>query len=227
MHKIHLGRCYRALPAALITLVGAALPAVAAAGGEPQLTAISPVFHQLVSFSMPPEFRSVSATYERTTGVFYIREHVPQGESVDHWTQMITLTATQDLAANPIATPGAFAASLAAGFKRHCPDSFALAELGEQKFAAYPGYAVVASCGHVAAGAQAYSETAIILAIKGSNDYYALQWARRGPDSRQPLTLDAAYWTRQLDRLRPIRLCPIVPGEAAPYPSCAGKPEAP
>jgi len=63
----------------------------------------------------------------------------------------------------------------------------------------------------------------IMLAIKGSADYYTLQWGERGRDSPHPLTLDATYWTGQLARLNPIRLCPIVPGEFAPYPSCVDR----
>ena len=86
-------------------------------------SSISPVFHQLVAFSLPPDFKSRNAAYEQANGFFYIREHVPQGESVDHWTQMITLTGTKDLARTPMPRREAFVATLAAGFRRHCPDT--------------------------------------------------------------------------------------------------------
>jgi hypothetical protein len=206
--------------------VGALAAPAATADHEPHLTSISPVFHQLVAFSLPPEFKSVNATYEKTSGSFYIGEHVPQGESVDRWTQMITLTATKDLASNPGATPRGFAATLAAGFRRHCPDTYTTVELGPETVDTFEGFAVVASCGQLPGTAEAYSETAIILALKGAADYYTLQWVRRGPDSHRPLTLDVDYWKKQFDRLRPIKLCPIVPGEAPPYVSCLGKGDA-
>ena len=61
----------------------------------------------LVLFSLPPEFKSGNSVSERANGAFYSREYVPQGESLDHWTQMIELTGTQDLATNPEATPRA------------------------------------------------------------------------------------------------------------------------
>src|SRR5579863_1182361 len=181
--------------------VGALAAPAAAADDEPHLTSVSPVFHQLIAFSLPPEFKSVNATYEKTSGFFYIREHVPQGESVDRWTQMITLTATKDLASNPGATPRGFAATLAAGFRRHCPETFATVELGPETVDAFEGFAVIASCGHVAGNGEAYSETAIILALKGTADYYTLQWARHGPDSHRSLTLAIDYWKKQFDRL--------------------------
>jgi|HubBroStandDraft_1064217.scaffolds.fasta_scaffold131886_2 hypothetical protein len=213
----------RIRPAQLIML---ALAGAALTGAVPADTSISPGFHQLFAFSLPPEFSGAKAAYEKATGIFYSREYVPQGESVDHWTQMITLTATKDLAANPGATPRGFAATLAAGFRRHCPDSFASVDLGPESINAFEGFAVVASCGHVQAGAQSYSESAIILAVKGSADYYALQWARHGADSHQPPTLDVGYWKKEFDRLRPIKLCPIVAGEPPPYVSCSGKSDA-
>ena len=79
---------------ALIPFMALAAPLLASAepaGKEPHMTAISPVFHELVAFTLPAEFKSQNASYERTNGPFYIREHVPAGETVDHWTQMITL----------------------------------------------------------------------------------------------------------------------------------------
>jgi hypothetical protein len=62
-----------------------------------------------------------------------------------------------------------------------------------------------------------------MLTVKGAKDFYTLQWTERGHDSAQPPAIDTAYWGRQLARLTPIRLCPIVPGESAPYPSCAAR----
>jgi hypothetical protein len=205
----------------LLAFMAAAAATVAAA--EPRMSAISPVFHELVAFTLPPEFKSQNATYERNNGAFYIREHVPQGESVDNWTQMITLTGAKDLAANPNATPRGFVSSLANGFRNHCPDTFATTELGPQSIGEHQAFAIVASCGHVQVGAQAFSESAIILAIKGSADMYSVQWARRGASSTGALKLDSGYWSKQLERLQPIRLCPIIPGESAPYPSCVGR----
>lgn len=191
--------------------------------GEPHLATISPVFHQLVAFSLPPEFKSQKATYEHNSGTFYIREHVPEGETVDKWSRMITLTGARDLASNPNATPQAMLERMAAGFRRHCPDTFSTTVPGAQTIDGFQAFEVIAGCGHLGSGSDAYSEAAIMVAVKGSADYYTLQWAERGRDSPRPLTLDATYWTRQLARLSPIRLCPIVPGESAPYPSCAGR----
>lgn len=191
------------------------------AAAEPHMTVISPVFHELVAFTLPAEFKSQTPAYERDNGSFYTREHVPAGESVDRWTQLITLTGVKGLASNPNATPRVFVSSLANGFKNHCPDTFATAELGPESIGEHQGFAIVVGCGHVQTGAHAFSQTAILVAIKGSADMYSIEWARRGSSSSGAPALDTKYWSKQLDRLRPIRLCPIVPGELAPYPSCA------
>jgi hypothetical protein len=205
---------------ALLAMSGGAL-AVAGSASEPHLAAITPVFAQLVMFSLPPEFKSPKPSYEKNSGSFYIREQVPDGETADKWSRMITLTGTRGLAANPGATPQAMLARMTAGFQRNCPDTFSTAAPGPQKVDGYDAYAVIASCGRLQSDKQTFSESAIMLTVKGSNDYYTLQWTERGRDSAQPLPIDVAYWTGQLARLNPIRLCPIVAGESAPYPSCA------
>ncbi len=197
--------------------------AVSEPASEPGVATVTPVFTQLVRFSLPPEFKSRKPTYENNSGSFYVREQVPEGETLGKWSRMITLTGTRGLASNPNATPQAMLARMTAGFQRNCPDTFSTAAPGQQKVDGYDAYEVIVSCGRVQSDKQAYSESAIMLTVKGANDYYTLQWTERGRDSAQPLPVDVAYWTKQLARLHPIRLCPIVPGESAPYPSCAAR----
>ena len=195
--------------------------ALAESPAEPHLAVVTPVFTQLVMFSVPPEFKSQKPTYERNSGSFYIREQVPDGETPGKWSRMITLTGTRGLATNPNVTPQAMLARMSADFQRNCPDSFSAAAPGPQKVDGYDAYEVIVSCGRAPSSKESYSESAIMLTVKGANDYYTLQWTERGHDSAATRPIDVAYWTRQLARLDPIRLCPIVPGEGAPYPSCA------
>jgi hypothetical protein len=195
--------------------------AAAESPAEPHLAATTPVFAQLVMFSLPPEFKSQKPTYEKNSGSFYIREQVPDGETLGRWSRMITLSGTRGLAANPNATPQAMLARMSADFQRNCPDTFTTEAPGSQKVDGFDAYEVIVSCGRVQSGKDSYSESAIMVTVKGSNDYYTLQWTERGRDSAAGRPIDVAYWTKQLARLNPIRLCPIVPGEGAPYSSCA------
>jgi hypothetical protein len=148
---------------------------------------------------------------------------VPDGETAGKWSRMITLSGTRGLAANPEATPQRLLARMTLDFQRNCPDTFSTNAPGEQKIDGYDAYEVIVSCGRVQSDKQVYGLSAVMLTVKGAKDFYTLQWTERGRDSAQPPAIDAAYWTRQLGRLTPIRLCPIVPGESAPYPSCSAR----
>jgi hypothetical protein len=180
-------------------------------------TAISPVFGQLLRISIPAGFVAV---HESTEDNFYIREAVPRGETVNAWTQMITITGSRGMAIVANFTPQKLAASIVLGFKKACPESFAVKDLGETKFGDQDAYQAVAGCGDVNSSTDRHSETALIVAVKGSSDAYTIQWAKRTPQASSPPVIDEAMWQQRLRDLMPIRLCAIVPGEAAPYPSC-------
>jgi hypothetical protein len=209
------GLCQAALGVLIASAASAQGPAPAA------FRVISPIFGQLVTFSMPANFVVVA---ENSNGPNYIREAVLKGETINRWTQMITVTGAQGLVsgpkanreANPKATPETFAGSIVGGFRSACPDSFAAQGFGPTKFCDQDAYVAVASCGSV--GTDRHGETALIVAVKGQADYYTLQWAERGKPA-----IDEAKWLDRLRQLQPIRFCPIVPGEAAPYPSCTIK----
>ena len=210
------GACLAALGVILGVIDGSA---ALAEGPAPAFTVISPVFAQLVAFSMPSSFVVIG---ENTNGSSYIREAVLKGESAGRWTQMITVTGAKGLVGNAKVSPENFAASIAGGFRSACPETFAVKAIGPTRFGDREAFAAIASCGSVASSADKHSETALVVAVKGIADYYTLQWAERAPGSGKA-AIDEAKWLERLRRLQPIRLCPIVPGEPAPYPSCVSK----
>mgnify|MGYP000955014725 CR=1 FL=1 len=110
-----------AAAAALWLASGGPLAAQAAKPESPPaaFTTISPVFGQLVAFSMPSNF---VATFEDTKPASYTREAVPKGESVQKWSEMITLTGAKGAASAPNASAEKFAGAIAGGFQRACPD---------------------------------------------------------------------------------------------------------
>jgi hypothetical protein len=201
-----------------IGLLGAsAMPARAEDPRPSSSTVVFPVFGQLVRFSMPAQF--VTAL-ENTEENFYIREAVPKSEAVQAWTQMITVTGSRGMATVANFSPQKLAASIALGFKKACPESLAVKDLGETKLGGQDAYLAVASCGKVNSSPDGHSETALIVAVKGAADAYTIQWAERTPQASMPPAINEAMWRERLRELMPIRLCAIVPGEAAPYPSC-------
>src|SRR5450756_3128991 len=100
-----------------------ATPSRAERPSPASVTVISPVFSQLVRFSMPAQF---VAAHENTKDNFYIREAVPKGETVETWTQMITVTGSKGMAGVANFSAQKLAASIAFGFKKACPESFAV-----------------------------------------------------------------------------------------------------
>jgi hypothetical protein len=183
------------------------------------VSTISPIFSQLVSFSLPKGF---VPAFENAKPDFYIREAVPVGQSVDMWSQMITVTGSKDLATKAGGTPVIFASGLADRFRKACPATYSGGNLGPFKVGSYEGFAAVIACGTAGTGVEPHSEVLLALVVRGERDIYSIQWAERGPASETPLKLNDPKWVERTRMLGPIKLCPIVPGEAAPYPSCVG-----
>ena len=192
-----------------------------ASHNAPAVSVITPIFSQLVSFNLPGNF-SPSAAFEQADGNAYIQEHVLPGETVDKWTQMLTVTGAKNIVVeHPEVTPKDFASFLANGFQQACPSSFSGKELYSGKLNGLDTFIMVASCG-VAPGNSRYSEAAVITSIKGDKDIYTLQWAQRGKPSATPIDINVDMWSNRVKNLMPIKLCSIVPGEQPPYPSCVG-----
>lgn len=178
---------------------------------------ITRIFDQLLMFSFPKGFKPA---FEDAKGGQYIQESVLEGESVKKWSQMLTITGAKGLAANPNVSPQAFANRMAGGFKNACPSSFSGAAIGAFKIGTHDAFGAVISCGVANPTGQPYSESMLLIVVKGQSDYYTIQWAERGAASTSPIKVDGAKWQGRMKQLAPIKLCPIVPGEASPYPSC-------
>ena len=188
--------------------------------GRVPLKMVSPIFGQIVMFSMPGNFIIVQETAK---GGFYIREAVPRGETGARWTQMITVTGSKGLAKAENFTPQKAAAAIASGFKPACPATFSAKPVGALSIGGHDAYAALASCGTTQNGGYAHSESALLIFIKGAEDVYSIQWAERGSTSDGPIDLNDAKWQDRVKVLNPIKVCDRVAGEAAPFPSCIGQ----
>jgi hypothetical protein len=178
---------------------------------------ITPIFSQLLLISHPQGFKTV---FENTHESQYIRESVLEGENETKWSQMITITGAKGLATNPNVTPKRFIEGMATGFKRACPNSFSALALVDGKVGTFDAFTAVVSCGTSPTTSGQTSESAVITAIKGERDYYTIQWAERTAPSAIPIQIDKSQWVERFKMLTPIKLCKIIEGEAAPYPSC-------
>jgi len=208
--------------AALAVMTAAlAIPGRSQADEGDATLAIMPVFSQLVAWRLPPGFHRANEEVQARTYAF---QATPEGDTLDHWSQLIALTGAAGRASDTKMTPKAFASGMAAGFKQDCPDSYHGIELQAPAVDGYESFAAVISCGEEADGSSpAHSKTDLLVVVKGAHDYYTFQWAERGPAQRSPMQIDAGLWSRRLAGLMPIRLCERIPGEQPPYPSCVSR----
>lgn len=174
---------------------------------------VSPVYSQLVAVPVPSEFRPGAETDRDGS---YRLDLVPQGQTTDNWSQLITLTGLRAGAAAGSAIDAA--TELAKRYDAACPTSFSARSLPLPKIkGAQEVFAGFLGCGD--AGGR--SEAMVFLVVKGSQDLYTLQWAERGATTDKPIEPDAAIWRPRAETLGLSLLCDPVPGETAPYPSCS------
>ncbi len=200
------------------------LPGAGAQGKTParvgSVEVIMPIFHQLFAFNQPTTFEL--NPHPQQNASFFLREAVLRGETVEHWTQMITLNGFRGAIQKGVKAKMA-ADNLAQRFQKACPTTFAYKNVGGMQVSGAPSYLELVSCGSVAdEGGQAgamHSETTLIVTIEGDEDMYTLQWAERGTASVAPLALEEAKWVARFQTLNPIHVCPQI-GEKEPYPSC-------
>jgi hypothetical protein len=199
-----------------MTVISAAVQAAA----SPSFTAVTPIFGQVIALRYPSQFRMAN---EETKGNYYLQESVKSGETVDQWSEMITLTGRQGAASLPQASAKSFVLNIFKDFQTACPATFSILELGPRNLDGRENFAAIGSCGSVStaqANNAAHSETALVLGIKGSADIYTIQWAERGQPSNRPLTLDPGLWADRFKQLEPIRVCEHGPNEVQ---SCAAR----
>lgn len=178
-----------------------------------------PIYSQIVGLPLPPPF-DAAPDYEAEQDGTYLVENVPPGETVEDWSQMLTVSGTEGAvpgAGDPAALAEAVAGQLLEGYRQACA-----APVDALSFAAPPGGAAQATflawigCPDVAGAGR--SEDMVVLVLIGTQDIYTLQWAERGPPRSGPGM--APRWSERLELLATAGLCDPVAGEAAPYPSC-------
>ena len=173
---------------------------------------VSPVYSQLVALPVPSNF---VAGNEQAKDGFYILELAPKGETMEVWSQLITLTGAQGGATNT--TVAQVAAQIGEGYKAACPATFAARALPAPKVrGASVVFAGFLGCGSV----DGHSEAMVFLVMQGKSEIYTVQWAERGKAQDKPMAADPSVWRPRADALALTRVCDKVAGEKAPYPSC-------
>ncbi len=192
-----------------LALALALLPLAAQAQEQ---TFVRTVFAQKLDLTIPARF---ALGYETEEAGYHLSELVPEGQSVDAWGQMISLTGRQGMASRMTLIDEAN--RLAGNYQGACPESFASQPLPAPAIAGATGsFAAYLGCGDV--GGQ--SEAMVFVVIGGAEEVYTVQWAERGLGLEATLTPNMAVWNERLRALAATRLCDAVAGEEAPYSPC-------
>lgn len=165
------------------------------------MTAVTHVFSQVVSYQLPAGF---VPAYEDTKNGTYIQEATKEGESVENWTHLITLTGRQDLAVDGKLEPVDLANAMLDQYQSACPDTFSSKGLGGSTIDSHEAFSAYFSCGSIGENDAAQSESAVIIFIKGARDFYSLQYADRAEASETPIEFDEVLWHPRLQQLFPI-----------------------
>ena len=208
-------RCL-SLAALAIALSGLAWPTLAA----PPFTATTPVFGKIVAYTLPEGFKGA---FEDANDSFYIQEAIPAGESVDNWSQMITMTGNKGQGASGAQPLEMAAENMRAGYQKACPETFTAQSFGPSLVDGREALTVFLGCGAVDAAQGRISEKAVIAFIRGDDNVYTIQWAEHTAAEAAPPSYDQAIWSARMAQLNPIKICDRVEGENAPYPSCNAK----
>jgi len=170
---------------------------------------VTTIFDQIVMFSVPNGWKPAQQSANQAQ---YIIEFIPQDQTRQTWSEMITMQAFRGLAQNPRVTPRALLSVLADGIQKACGDQFLAQFLGDRKVDSFEAHAAVIGCGRLpsaVAGAKAgQSEIGLYVAIRGNNDAYVFQRAIRGAafDKISP-PISAANADESFLPLKDVKIC--------------------
>ena len=163
------------------------------------MKSVSTVFSQQVFYNIPAGFNS-QLLNEQSAANSYIHERVMNGETLQNWTQVITVTGIKDLALNKQVLPMSLVGAMVTDFKNACPDSFNGVKLLDSTTGnGTPVAAAVLSCGTI----KGKSETTLVTVFKGTQDYYTVQWTERAKSSKKPMKIDEQKWIARLNAISP------------------------
>ncbi|MBO9689661.1 MAG: hypothetical protein J7598_23925 [Mitsuaria chitosanitabida] len=188
------------------------------------LLAVTPIFGEVFAQRLPQAFKPQAET---TQGQMYMRAMVLATDpDQGPWTQRVLLTAIKDGASLPNASAKTYALFIAKGFKDACPTTFTGGEMSQGRTeTGHETYVMAVACGShsLTSDKKPTSEITVVATFKGDKNMYSLQWgSRAAPMNREPV-LDQALLQKRLAEMTPVRICRLVEGEQAPFPSCVGK----
>lgn len=182
------------------TAVGLAL--VLGAGGGP-VQAQQQLKNENLLVGMPPGFK---LGFKESKNGMNMQEFVPAGETVQDWTEMVTV---QVFLSRKDLQPAPFLGAMQQQWAGSCKGSSATPVV-TGKVKGYDAASIVLSCPAVASTGK--PETTILAAIKGNDSFYVVQRAVRSIPTREQFETMKKYIesVSVCDSRLPSRACPTV-----------------
>lgn len=167
-------------------------------------TAIN-VFDNVFSFNMPYGF---SPAYEHKFQEGYVFDAAPEGQSIESWEKLITVTGQQNLATVPGITLNKMMDLYSKGLKELCPKSFSMVDVESIGAGEYPSKAAILRCGNVKnKDGKILSHTMVLNIIKGAEDVYTLRYIEKASAKKKLDAVDVNYFIEKNNLLAPISIC--------------------
>lgn len=159
-----------------------------------------------VSIDVPAPFVPEPAFSDLADGQAIV-EFLPPGETIEDWTQMLTLTAIAGAAVEmtPDQAVMAMAEHLAGGYQAACPNGRGVQDLGSPLLSgAEATFSAWLACDEVNGNGQSEAMVVLIFTIGGT--IYTAQWAEHGDKTDGPPLFDLNHWLPRMDTLMTLTL---------------------
>lgn len=170
-------------------------------GGQ---TAIN-VFDNVFSFNTPYGYHAV---YEHKFQEGYVFDSAPEGQSIENWTSLITVTGQEKLATVPGMNLDKMMDLYSKGLKDICPNSFSQVDTPALNNSSLPVKTSIMRCGKVKNSNNSYSShTMVMNIIRGAEDIYTLRYIELGPVKKKLNANDVNYFIEKNNLLSPVVVC--------------------
>ena len=173
-----------------------------------------PVGSKTVTFDLPEGW---AQSFEQATDKAFIRGYVPPETGS---TEMITVTVSRNLAGLPDISTVDFVNFGLSALQAQCAGTFAREVVSpDYTVSGQPALGIFVSCTNRSGKPDGRSQELVMLAFRGTTDFYALQWIEDAAPLTETPVYDPARWQGRLDQLvSTARICDLTADEQTPCP---------
>ncbi len=184
------------LPVNLFGLMGMVLASAQASAQETASDYYAANFgNEIIAVSIPVGFSKAFEDWQLEQS---IAEFLPGQQTLESWSEMVTVTT----ATSAQMTPEGFLAGIAAGLEQACLGPSSAELMMDSRVDGHEVLVAYVSCAQSPGTRVAASESFVAIAIAGTGSIATLQWAVRAQATGAPRPYDEGFWQARLQQLR-------------------------